>query len=507
MNKKIKTRFAPSPTGYLHIGGLRTALYSYLYANQHKGEFVLRIEDTDQKREVKGAVEALIATLQKMGLDWDSGPVLDSSLNLGEKGQNGPFLQSKRVDLYQEYADELIGQGKAYYCFCTEERLATLREDQEANKQAPRYDGLCRNLVGDEIEEKLKQGLPRVVRLKIPENRPASAEASAGKEVVVHDLLRGDVHFKTTEIDDQVLIKSDGFPTYHLANVVDDHLMEITHVIRGEEWLPSTPKHILLYEAFDWKAPEFAHLPLLLNADKSKLSKRQGDVAVEDYLAKGYLPEALINYVALLGWHPQDNQEVFSLDQLIKDFSLERVQKAGAVFDLEKLNWFNAYYIKQLSDEELAERCKEFLPNINQEILVKILKIEKERLNNLSELGEKAKMFLELPEYNSEILVFSAKGGSASGRKKSTKETSLVALEKVLEKLNSISEQDWQKEKIKACLTEVVGENSLTNGDVFWPTRVAVSGLEKSPAPEEIMWVLGKEESLSRIKIAVKKLS
>ena len=492
--RKIKTRFAPSPTGYLHIGGLRTALYNYFYAKQHQGEFVLRIEDTDQKREVKGAVEALIITLQKMGLDWDSGPVLNNNLNLAEKGQNGPFLQSKRVDLYQEYSKELIGQGKAYFCFCTEERLAKLRADQEANKQAPRYDGLCRNLTPDEVEENLKQSKSKVIRLKVPENR----------EVIFKDLIRGEVKFNTKEIDDQVLIKSDGFPTYHLANVVDDHLMEITHVIRGEEWLSSTPKHLLLYEAFGWQQPDFAHLPLLLNPDKSKLSKRQGDVAVEDYLAKGYLPEALINYVALLGWHPQDNpaspsasrggQEFFSLEQLVKEFSLERVQKAGAVFDLEKLNWFNSYYIKQLSDEDLVVRCKEFLPDADKNILLKILKIEKERLNNLSEIGEKAKMFLDLPDYNSEILIF----------KKSTKETMAMALKKVLEKLNSIS--DWQAEKIKACLTEVVGENNLTNGDVFWPTRVAVSGAEKSPSPEDIMEVLGKEEGLTRIKIAIDKL-
>jgi len=449
---------------------------------------VLRIEDTDQKREVKGAVEALITTLQKMGLNWDEGPVLDSSLNLGEKGQNGPFLQSKRVDLYQEYASELIGQGKAYYCFCTEERLAKLREEQEANKQAPRYDGLCRNLVGDEIENKLKQGLNKVIRLKIPQER----------EVAFKDLIRGEVKFKSSEIDDQVLIKSDGFPTYHLANVVDDHLMEITHVIRGEEWLPSTPKHVLLYEAFDWQAPEFAHLPLLLNADKSKLSKRQGDVAVEDYLAKGYLPEALINYVALLGWHPTDNQEIFSLEQLIKDFSLERVRSSGAVFDKNKLDWFNSYYLGKKTDQELLELLSTQVPISNfQKKYQKIIKVEKKKFNNIPEFLEKTKPYFTLPDYSMSMLIF----------KKSNPETSKLALEKILEILSNVSENNWQVEKIKNYLTKIVEDNNLNNGDVFWPIRVAVFGLEKTSTPEEIMWILGKEESLNRIKIAIEKLS
>ena len=449
---------------------------------------MLRIEDTDQKREVKGAVEALITTLQKMGLNWDEGPVLDSSLNLGEKGQNGPFLQSKRVDLYQEYASELIGQGKAYYCFCTEERLAKLREEQEANKQAPRYDGLCRNLVGDEIENKLKQGLNKVIRLKIPQER----------EVAFKDLIRGEVKFKSSEIDDQVLIKSDGFPTYHLANVVDDHLMEITHVIRGEEWLPSTPKHVLLYEAFDWQAPEFAHLPLLLNADKSKLSKRQGDVAVEDYLAKGYLPEALINYVALLGWHPTDNQEIFSLEQLIKDFSLERVRSSGAVFDKNKLDWFNSYYLGKKTDQELLELLSTQVPISNfQKKYQKIIKVEKKKFNNIPEFLEKTKPYFTLPDYSMSMLIF----------KKSNPETSKLALEKILEILSNVSENNWQVEKIKNYLTKIVEDNNLNNGDVFWPIRVAVFGLEKTSTPEEIMWILGKEESLNRIKIAIEKLS
>ncbi len=480
----VKTRFAPSPTGYLHIGGLRTALYNYLFAKQNKGVFVLRIEDTDQKREVKGALESLILSLQKMGLEWDEGPILDKGLKLTEKGQNGPYLQSKRLAIYQKHAQKLVDSKSAYFCDCTPGRLSELRAEQEAQKLAPKYDGHCRSASANALADLSK---PHVIRLKVPENR----------EVVFNDLIRGEVKFKSSEIDDQVLIKSDGFPTYHLANVVDDHLMGITHVIRGEEWLASTPKHILLYEAFGWTPPAFAHLPLLLNPDKSKLSKRQGDVAAEDYLAKGYLPEAIINYVALLGWHPQGDKEIFSLKDLIKEFSLERVQKAGAIFDINKLNWFNSHYIKQLPEKELFKRCAEFLPNIDKDKLLKILKVEKERLNNLSEIGEKIKMFLEMPEYDLAILIF----------KKSTRETTAKGLQSALSALENIKNDDWQKVNLYQVMSKVVGDNNLTNGDVFWPVRVAVSGQAKSPSPEEIMEALDKDESLNRIKIAIKQLA
>lgn len=473
----IKTRFAPSPTGYLHIGGLRTALYNYLYAKQNGGVFVLRIEDTDQKREVRGAVESLIQTMQKMGLNWDEGPMLDKDLNLTEKGQNGPYLQSKRLKIYQEYAQKLLETKNAYICDCSPERLEKVRQAQEARKEAPRYDGHCRNL-------DLKTDTAYTIRLKVPSDR----------EVVFTDLIRGEVKFKTSEIDDQVLIKSDGFPTYHLAVVVDDHLMEISHAFRGEEWLSSTPKHLLMYEALGWTPPLYAHLPHLLNPDKTKLSKRQGDIAVEDYLAKGYLPEALINYVALLGWHPADDKEIYSLSELIKEFSLDRAQKAGAVFDVNKLNWFNSYYIKQLPIDELVGRCQQFLSEVDANLLAKILGIEKDRLNNLSEIGEKVKMFLELPDYDAKILIF----------KKSDLQTTKLALQKVSKKLTDLKQ--WSMENIKAALSDVVTENKLTNGDVFWPIRVAVSGSEKSPSPEEIMEVLGKDESLSRINIAITKL-
>ncbi len=483
----IKTRFAPSPTGYLHIGGLRTALYNYLYAKQNKGKFVLRIEDTDQKREVKGALESLMQTLKNLGLNWDEGPKRGIITKITNKGQNGPYLQSKRLKIYQKYAQKLLESGQAYYCFCSEERLANLKQEQEEKKLPPKYDGLCQKLSPEEINSKLKAENLKVIRLKVPQNR----------EVVFNDLIRGQIKFKASEIDDQILMKSDGFPTYHLANVVDDHLMKITHVIRGEEWLSSTPKHILMYGAFAWTPPFYAHLPHLLNSDKTKLSKRQGDVAVENYLVKGYLPEALINYVALLGWHLPGDREIFSLSELIKEFSLERVRSSGAIFDINKLNWFNCHYIRQLPEKELLKKCAKFLPNINKNTLLKILKVERERLDNLSEIGEKVKFFLELPDYDALILIF----------KKSTKEITFKGLKLSLSALENINDKSWQKENLNQALLKVVGDNNLTNGDIFWPIRVAVSGQAKSPSPEEIMEVLGKKESLKRIKIAMEKVS
>ena len=344
----VRVRFAPSPTGYLHVGGLRTALYNYLFAKKHGGVFILRIEDTDRNRFVDGALESLIRSLENLGLHHDEGPYLDGD-TIVERGDHGPYIQSKRLDMYRHYADELLANGHAYHCFCTSERLEKLRADQTALKQAPRYDKQCLSLSKDEVKRRIEAGEPYVIRLDVAFERG---------EIVFHDLVRGQVKIHAKDIDDQVLMKSDGFPTYHLANVVDDHLMEISHVIRGEEWLPSTPKHILLYEAFGWEQPEFAHLPLLLNPDKSKLSKRQGDVAVEDYLRKGYLKEALINFVALLGWNPGQGstQEVFSLEELTFAFDINHVHKAGAVFDLRKLDWLDRKSTRLNSSHEWISR-------------------------------------------------------------------------------------------------------------------------------------------------------
>ncbi len=333
----IKTRFAPSPTGYLHVGGLRTALYCYLFARKNEGEFILRIEDTDQERFVKGAQENLLKTLEWIGLEYDEGP---------EKGENGPYIQSDRTEIYKEHIEKLLKSGHAYRCFCTKERLDEMRDRQKANKQATMYDRKCLELPESEVKAKIDAGESHVIRQKIPY-----------ESIKFKDLIRGNVQFHGKIIDDQVLVKSDGFPTYHLANVVDDHLMGITHVIRGEEWLPSTPKHLALYQAFGWDPPQFAHLPLLLNPDKTKLSKRQGHIAVEDYIKEGYSREAIINFVVFLGWHPGsgDENEIYTLEHLKEIFQLSKVHKSGAVFNLEKLDWFNWRWQKKRFQETLEE--------------------------------------------------------------------------------------------------------------------------------------------------------
>ncbi|MEO5956551.1 MAG: glutamate--tRNA ligase, partial [Nitrospiraceae bacterium] len=333
----VRVRFAPSPTGFVHVGSLRTALYNFLFARHHGGVHILRVEDTDRTRYVEGAVENLLRTMEWVGITFDEGPM--------QGGEYGPYTQSERTEMYRNYSDELIKNGKAYSCFCTAERLDEVRKQMQASGQPPMYDRHCRNLTEEEVEVKKEAGIPHVVRLRIP----------LGETVTFNDLVRGDVSFDSKTIDDQVLLKSDGFPTYHLANVIDDYKMKITHVIRGEEWLSSTPKHVLLYRAFGWEdsMPKFAHLPLLLNPDRSKLSKRQGDVAVEDFREKGYLPDALINFVALLGWNPSATEEIYSMEELIKTFDLEKVNKAGAVFGKEKLDWMNAEYIRKKTPDEL----------------------------------------------------------------------------------------------------------------------------------------------------------
>ncbi|MDD7543170.1 MAG: glutamate--tRNA ligase, partial [Peptoniphilaceae bacterium] len=322
-------RFAPSPTGYLHIGGLRTALFNYLYARHYEGKFILRIEDTDRTRFVEGALENLIQMLQWAGLDYDEGPVLTQD-GLKQTGGNGPYIQSERVDagLYRRYAEQLIEEGKAYYCFCSEERLNALREAQKQRNETPRYDGHCRQFTLEEARARVAKGEPYVIRMKLP----------ADQDITFHDQIKGDITINTDEMDDQVLIKSDGFPTYHFAVVIDDHFMGVTHVVRGEEWITSTPKHIFLYHCFGWQAPTYVHLPTVLGEDHKKLSKRNGDASVEQYVAKGYLRDALINYIALLGWSPKSNQELLSREDLIREFDFDRVSNTGGIFDIKKLN-------------------------------------------------------------------------------------------------------------------------------------------------------------------------
>ncbi len=509
---EIRVRFAPSPTGQLHVGGLRTALYNYLFAKKYDGTFILRIEDTDQNRLIPGAVENLIRTLDTMGVHHDEGVFIENGA-LAQKGEYGPYAQSERLPTYKEYAQKLIKSEKAYYCFCSISRLAALREEQNKNKLAPKYDKYCLRLSHEEIEERLAENEPYVIRLNVDENRG---------DIVFDDLIRGTVTIHARDVDDQVLMKSDGFPTYHLAVVVDDHLMQISHVIRGEEWISSTPKHILLHEALGFPLPKFAHIPLLLNPDKSKLSKRQGDVAVEDYLSKGYLKETLINFVALLGWNPGSGstQEIFTIDELVEKFDLSSVHKAGAVFDLKKLDWMNTEYIKKLALDDLYERGLPFLSekeffkewvghqNILSEeekmaFVKRVLKIEQDRLAKLSDIGENNPFFF------TNVLSYD---GALLNWKQNTAEETRKALESAQETLSLLSDTDWKgKEIVEKILMDKAGEKPARpeggKGDFLWPLRVALTGVQHSPSPFDVAWVLGKEESLKRITDAIKKLS
>lgn len=483
MKNDIRVRFAPSPTGYLHVGGLRTALYNYLFAKNNNGKFILRIEDTDQSRFVEGAVEKLIDSLKWIGLDYDEGP------DVG--GDCGPYFQSERLSIYNDHVKNLISEKKAYYCFCTPERLTTLREEQQKLKlPQAKYDKHCLHLSQKEIDKKLNNDTPHVIRLNVEPNQ------------IIHikDLVRGNVEFNSDNIDDQVLIKSDGFPTYHLANVVDDHLMNISHVIRGEEWLPSTPKHVLLYQYFGWELPQFAHLPLLLNPDKSKLSKRQGDVAVEDYKEKGYLKEALINFVALLGWNYGDDQEFYLLNEMIKKFSLDRVNKSGAVFNVEKLDWLNGLHIRHKSDEELlilfkCELGKSKFKNENysDDFLLLIIASMKERITFISDLIDNCNYFYERPkEYDPNII------------KKRWKDDSAKLLSEYVEELLNIESAD--KEEFEKALKTVVERNDCGAGRLIHPIRLAVSGVGIGPGIYDLLIILGKSEVIKRIEIALENI-
>lgn len=475
----VVTRFAPSPTGYLHVGGLRTALYAYLFARQNKGKFILRIEDTDQKRYVEGAVESLQNALKFFDLNWDEGPI----------------FQSHRTEIYQKYAAQLLESGKAYRCFCTAEELDAMREEQAKLKIAPKYDRRCLELAPEKIAEKMAAGQSFVIRQLIPY-----------KDIDFVDTIRGDMHFHGKDIDDQVLIKSDGLPTYHLANVVDDHEMGVTHVIRGEEWLPSTPKHLWLYEAFGWTPPVFAHLPLLLNPDRSKLSKRQGDVAAEDYIAKGYLKEAMINFIAFLGWNPGTEEEIFSLEELVERFSLDRVQKAGAVFNLEKLDWLNGHYLRAKTPKELLELIRsrleveewykpELLEALDPDQREKLIASVQMRMKTLNDGPAMLRPFLlDTLEYKRELFL--------SEKMKVDDATVLLALENAIPALEALSDYD-DEEQIKACLVEVIAKLGLKNGQVLWPLRVALTNEEYSPGVFELCRVMGKSLTLKRLKGAL----
>lgn len=484
---KNRTRFAPSPTGYLHIGGLRTALYAYLFARKTGGDFIMRIEDTDRTRTIEGATESLVRVFDAFNIERDEGPELSDGV-LVEKGEYGPYIQSHRSDIYKKYAEILIENGKAYYAFETAEELNAMRKNQEKKGLPPRYNKASLNLSKEAIEKNLQEGKPYVVRLNV----------TPGKIIEFTDLIRGKIKINTKDIDDQVLIKSDGHATYHLANVVDDHLMKITHVIRGEEWVPSTPKHILLYQAFDWEPPIFAHLPLILNPDKSKLSKRQGDVAAKDYLKKGYLKEAIINFIVLLGWSPKSNEEIFTLDELKEIFDISHVNNSGAVFNREKLDWINKQHIKKLSSDEFFKLAQPYLTDFSEQDSKKVtaaLLLEKERITTLTEIPDAISFIFELPEYTGELLAW----------KKLNQSEAQENLKTILTLIQPIEEGAFTEENLNQTIYSYIKENDLKVGNMLWPLRVALSGKEKSPGPYEIAAVLGKQETVNRINQALQK--
>ncbi len=494
----MRTRFAPSPTGFLHVGGLRTALYAYLVAKQSKGKFLVRIEDTDQERSVPRAIENILTTLHWAGLEPDEGVLLDNGV-AAQQGAHGPYIQSERLELYKKYADQLIASGHAYYAFDTKDDIERMRQElQQAGVPAPKYDSSVRmkmknshTLPKEEVEAKLKSGEPYVIRLKVEQHAPVTWD----------DAIRGKTTFSASEVDDQVLLKSDGFPTYHLAHVVDDHLMEIDVVIRGEEWLSSTPKHLLLFKALDWPIPQYAHVPLLLNKDKSKLSKRQGDVAVEDYIAKGYLPEVLLNFLALLGWNPGTTQEIFSLPELVDAFSLDRVQKAGAIFDTEKLDWLQGQWMRKFSVEEFSARIqplvsKEFPDATKDKDFATKAALIQQRIQYFHEAPEMMSYFYSTPTATMELI--------ANPKQKVTVEQVPEIVEALIDSLSAIDEKKWNVETMKEVLTKVCEEKGFKQGQILWPLRAILTGLPFSPGAYEVAEVLGKDVTMDRLATAQK---
>jgi len=492
MDKSIRTRFAPSPTGFLHIGGLRTALYAYLVAKNLKGNFILRVEDTDKDRFVEGSIEDFLHVLNWAKIEPDEGVCLKND-KLVQIGDLGPYIQSERLNIYKKYSDELLENGFAYKCFCTKERLDMLREELQKNKQVPKYDRHCLNLKKEDIEKKIKGGIPYVIRLKIPDG-----------VTKFFDEVRGEISYPNKDLDDQVLIKSDGYPTYHMAVVVDDHEMKITHVIRGEEWISSTPKHIILYKAFNWDIPVYAHLPLLLNKDRSKLSKRQNDVAVSDFISKGYLPEAIVNFAAFLGWNPGTDKEIFTLNELIGSFSLNKVSKSGAFFNVEKLDWYNREYLKNISKNDFITGLKKYssilnIPNYDENMLSKICNILKERISKYSDI--------DIMIHGGDIQYFFNKPILEKVRISNNG----CDINKTLEYLNSVvsifttTKIDWNSSNIKDAIWDYASKKG--RGDVLWPFRYALSGKNKSPDPFVLAEVFGFEETISRLNIAIKTLN
>ena len=462
----VRVRFAPSPTGFLHIGGLRTALYNYLYAKQNDGIFILRIEDTDRNRYVEGAVENLIKTMQWSGIEYDEGPKIE--------GNKGPYFQSKRLDIYKKYIQELIKKEKAYPCFYSTERLKNIEKENIPSNILTQQDQKYRNISLDESITRMKNE-NHVIRLKVPKSG----------SIEYRDQVRGKLKFDLSLIEDQILIKSDGYPTYHFANVVDDYLMEITHVIRGEEWLASMPKHLLLYENFNWKKPEFIHLPLILNQDKTKLSKRQNDVAVEDYINNGYLKKAFINYLSLLGWHGSGDQELYTFDELIEDFSIDRIQKSGAIFDIKKLNWMNNHYIKKLDPQEILDKFLKDNIDLKDKITLPMIKLVYEKIERLTDIRDELKFLFEYSLENKkchEIL------------NNESSKTVLKLFNTKLEKTHILDSMSF-----KTIVSKIQDEIKVGGKDLWMPLRIAITGKMHGPDVASIVEILGKEACLQRL--------
>lgn len=479
---EVRTRFAPSPTGYMHIGNLRTALYEYLIAKSQGGKFILRIEDTDQERKVEGAVDVIYNTLKMTGLKHDEGP------DIG--GEYGPYVQSERMGMYMDYALELIKKGKAYYCFCTKERLDSLKASNEHGDAFARYDRHCLSLSNEEIESNLKEGKPFVIRQLMPNEGTTTFD----------DVVYGSITVENSELDDQILIKSDGYPTYNFANVVDDHTMKITHVVRGSEYLSSTPKYNLLYDAFGWDAPTYIHLPPVMRDAQHKLSKRHGDKSFEDLVREGYIVEAIMNYIALLGWSPADNQEIFAMDELIEKFNISGISKSPSIFDIKKLSWMNSEYIKTMDFDSFYSLAESRLkvavktPGVDIKFIAELLKTRLETLNDINDMVD----FIDkLPDYTTDLYVHK--------KMKTTEDiahASLKAAVPVLDKHN-----DWTNDSIYECLMKLVQDMGIKNGQMLWPIRTALSGKPSSPGgATELAVILGKDETIKRLKKGIELL-
>ena len=480
---KIRTRYAPSPTGRMHVGNLRSALYEFLIAKHEGGDFMLRIEDTDQERFVEGATEIIYRTLEQVGLQHDEGPDKD--------GGFGPYVQSERMKtgIYTRYAKELIDKGEAYYCFCDKERLASLKTEVVEGKEITIYDKHCLSLSGEEIEKNLAAGRPFVIR----QNNPSEGTTT------FHDELYGDITVENAELDDMILIKSDGYPTYNFANVVDDHTMGITHVVRGNEYLSSSPKYVRLYEAFGWEPPKYVHLPLVTDENHKKLSKRSGHSSFEDLMEQGFVAEAVVNYIALLGWSPEENREIFSLEELIQKFDYHRISKSPAVFDIVKLRWMNGEYIKAMDFDAFYEMAEPYLKKaLTRDFdLQKIAAMVKTRIEVFPDIAGMVDFFEELPEYDTSMYTHK--------KMKTNAQSSLEVLTELLPRLEE--QEDYSNDALYGTLAKYVEEKGVKNGYVMWPIRTAVSGKQTTPAgATEIMEVLGREESLKRIRRGIELL-